>query len=115
MMPVLDLIKGEACLDFCMAFAYTKYNYNYVIIGENFDILNYLQKKEKLYFVNMLHYSGKNRIGNRWHFFNNRYIIVEPHENKHRKWLINDKFTSQTVMQFRKLPKRWIADFDKLK
>lgn len=108
---------------YTLSFVYSKYNGNFLVKGFYGDVKEYLEKNYTHYFVNhSLWFEGTHR--DIWSFWLDKFYILEPSrrrlgESKPRyKWVVsNYSFESShepIKIYFRRLPKRWIPEFDKL-
>ena len=129
--PVIEVpASGKSCWGegaYCLCFVYSKYNGNFVLKGYYREVKEYLKKNYTHYFYNMsLWHKGFNR--NIWHFWKKDIGIfdVSIRERKRGKKTqvrpyscsYENKFTEEEIKSktfyFKRLPKRWIPEFDKL-
>jgi len=129
--PVIEVpAAGKSCWSegaYCLCFVYSKYKGNFVLKGYYREVKEYLKKNYTHYFYNMsLWHKGFNR--NIWHFWKKDIGIfdVSIRERKRGKKTqvrpyscsYENKFTEEEIKSktfyFKRLPKRWIPEFDKL-
>ena len=129
--PVIEVpAEGKTCWSegaYCLCFVYSKYNGNFVLKGYYREVKKYLKKNYTHYFYNMtLWHKGFSR--NIWHFWKKDIGIfdVSIRERKRGKKTqvrpyscsYENKFTEEEIKSktfyFKRLPKRWIPEFDKL-
>lgn len=133
--PVIDIpASGESGMmggAYCLCFVYSKYNGNFVLRGYVKEVEEYLKKNYTHYFCNLsLWYQGKNR--DIWHFWKDKVGIHKPHRES-KMFKGNDKWKflvkpywqcgdseeekikkEEQSMWFKRMPKRWIPEFDLL-
>ena len=109
---------------YTLCFVYSKYKGNVVLKGYYQEVQEYLKKNYTHYYCNFsLWYHGGNR--DIWSFWKDGIGIFEPTNTRKRdKWEIRPytcgyKDTSledsnKKALYFKRLPKRWIPEFDKL-
>lgn len=110
-----------------LCFVYSKFNGNFVLKGYYKEIQDYLKKNYTHYFCNYsLWHHGFNR--DIWDFWNDKIGIFEPSLREKRRgkkievrpysiWSDDDETTvekDKNALRFKRLPKRWIPEFDKL-
>ena len=106
-------VKGWIGGAYCICFVYSKYDGNFVVKGYVREVDEYLKKNCTHYFCNRsLWHLGFNR--DIWCFWKKGVHILEPSRTingrkKFRVW--NDE---KIRFEFKRMPKRWIPDFDKL-
>ena len=125
--PIIEIMPdGKADWyegSYCLLFVYSKYNGNFIIKGYRREALKYLKENYNHYFyyVSMWH-NGKSR--GHWKFWKESDIIIfEPSkEEKYSKFRFvkydrNNGFntTNSFELSFKRMPKRWIPEFDNLK
>jgi hypothetical protein len=134
--PIIDVpADGESGWyggAFCLCFVYSKYEGNLVLRGYSKEVEEYLTKNYTHYFCNMSLWSdGYNR--DIWKFWKDNIGIFEPHrrsktfKGKDRwKWQVrpytwfcddnSDEKEKEKVetLWFKRMPHRWIPEFDKL-
>ncbi len=110
---------------YCMIFVYTKEKGNLIIKGYRREAEKYLKENfnKYFYYLSMWHNSEPRGM---WHFGKNDVTIYEPHDspisNRRRKYYevvkygLDSKGNRKPVvrLKFKRLPKRWIPEFDKL-
>ena len=115
---------------YTLCFVYSKYKGNFVLRGYYEEVGEYLKKNYTHYFYNMsLWHRGFNR--DIWGFWKPNIGIFKPSSrermksnNKRKKievrtysdwvWDKNDETIVKKIsLQFKRMPKRWIPDFDK--
>jgi len=126
--------RGVAGGAWCMAFVYTKYKGNFVVKGYLREVEAYIKKNFTHYFYNL---SLWNLGGHRdiWYFWKNSVNIYDP--DKYKKgmkkenqmfrvrprcdwsWDVSEKEykrqhkeADKTQLLFKRMPKRWIPEFD---
>ena len=106
-----------------MMFVYSKYHGNFILKGYHKEVEEYLKNHYTHYFYYFSMWSNGGSRGY-WSFWKDNVTIFEP--AKHRKdWKY--KITSseprrsyyetskaKITLHFKRLPKRWIPEFDKL-
>ena len=112
---------------YCLCFVYSKYNGNFVLKGYYREVKDYLKKNYTHYFYNMsFWYKGFSR--NVWNFWKKDIGIFEPSIRERKKGKktkvrpyscsYENKFSEEEIkaktFYFKRLPKRWIPEFDKL-
>lgn len=111
---------------YCLCFVYSKYNGNFVLKGYVNEVEEYLKKHYAHYFCNLsLWYRGFN--GDIWRFWHkdvgifHRSVRERRNGKKHEvrpyhSWFEDVPTTEEMnamVLQFKRMPKRWILEFDK--
>lgn len=114
---------------YCLCFVYSKYNGNFVLKGYLKEVEEYLKKNYTHYFYNksLWHHGFYRDI---WGFWKDGVGIFEPiRSGRGRKqsykievrpyvhWMddvITKKEKSIKILTFKRLPKRWIPEFDNL-
>ncbi len=130
--PVIDIpASGKSGMcggAFTLCFVYSKYKGNFVLRGYMREVEEYLEKNYTHYFCNFsLWHNGQNR--DIWKFWKESIGIFDPTPRERKKgkkimvrpyggsWLRNapnkDEIKEKTF-NFKRLPKRWIPEFDKL-
>lgn len=112
---------------YCLCFVYSKYKGNVLLKGYMREVEKYLKKNFTHYFCNFsLWYNGHNR--DIWRFWKDMSVtIYEPDKSsrirKREKFEVvkydrnkdyNDNGYELARFKFKRLPKRWIPEFDKL-
>lgn len=110
---------------FCMFFVYSRDKGNVILKGYRREVEKYLKKHYDHYFYyNSMWSHGESR-GN-WHFWKDDVTIFEPSKKKPYRRLKysvvkynNDSrgyrdYNAVTTLNFKRLPKRWIPEFNKL-
>ena len=114
---------------FTLCFVYSKYKGNFILRGYVKEVEEYLKKNYTHYFYNKsLWYRGFNR--DIWGFWKDGIGIFEPNRRSKTykgkdRWkfqvrqygyLFNEemKDTKEETLYFKRLPKHWISEFDKL-
>jgi len=103
----------------CLAFVYSNRG-NFQVEGYYAEINNYLKDlsgRGYRYFVNITLW-GNRQHRNIWKFWKEDYYISEPtitRNGKWSKWEVVKYFTNgERKLTFKRLPKRWIPEFDEL-
>lgn len=112
---------------YCLCFVYSKYKGNFVLKGYVREVEEYLKKNYTHYFYNKsLWCKGFNR--DIWGFWKKDVGIFEPslrakikgkkkiEVRQYTSWDESDTTTKEkdrTSLKFKRLPKRWIPEFDK--
>jgi hypothetical protein len=111
---------------YCLCFVYSKYDGNFVLKGYVKEIEEYLKNNYTHYFCNLsLWYQGFNR--DIWKFWKDDIGIFHPSLREKRRgkkirvrpysrWFEDDATTEEKEkmsLWFKRLPKRWIPEFDK--
>ena len=128
--PVIDIPadgkSGIAGGAYCLCFVYSKYKGNVVLRGFMREVENYLKKNYTHYFCNFsLWHRGRNR--DIWKFWKKDVSIYRSSRrlkySRKKKWKIkkydhtknySDEDHVVEQLEFKRLPKRWIPEFDKL-
>lgn len=111
---------------YCVVFLYTKHKGNLVLKGYMKEIEEYIKQNYTHYFANYtLWNNGIHR--SIWKFWANGYYISEPRRKKNHqspyekprktcyKWVLTSFSSGEKYrMEFRRFPKRWVKEFDKL-
>jgi len=112
---------------YCLCFVYSKYKGNFVLKGYYREVKEYLKKNYTHYFYNMsLWHKGFSR--DIWGFWKKDIGIFEAgiHGRKKGKKTqvrpyscsyedrLSDEEIKEKTFNFKRLPKRWIPEFDKL-
>ena len=113
---------------FTLCFVYSKYKGNFVLSGYMREVEEYLKKNYTHYFCNFsLWNNGFNR--DIWHFWKDSIGIFKPSPRERRKgekimvrpysgsWLRDAPDENEIIektFKFKRLPKRWIPEFDEL-
>lgn len=109
---------------YCLCFVYSKYNGNFVLKGYMREVEEYLKKNYKHYFYNMsLWHFGQSR--DIWRFWKKEIAIFDVSVKDRKKgkktevrpWREfepDDAILEAKTLRFRRLPKRWIKEFDNL-
>jgi len=130
--PIID-VKASGVPTFyggayCLCFVYSKYNGNFVLRGYIKEVDEYLKKNYTHYFYNKsLWHQGINR--DIWGFWKDDISIFHPSKkDKDQKIVVRpyggwyhreeDAMDKEEIIaktfKFKRLPKRWIPEFDKL-
>jgi hypothetical protein len=107
---------------YCLAFVYSKSTGNFVLKGYYKEVQDYLKNNYTHYFVNYTLWAhGEHR--DIWDFWKDSIGIFSP-TNKRRNWKYQVRPYSNSIMdkdemakktfKFKRLPKRWIPEFDQL-
>lgn len=128
--PVIDIPadgkSGMAGGAYCLCFVYSKYKGNIVLRGYMREVEEYLKKNYTHYFCNFsLWHRGRNR--DIWKFWKKGVTIYKPDRSskylKREKWEVKKydsnlikigEYSVEKEFKFKRLPKRWIPEFDKL-
>lgn len=101
---------------FCHAFVYSKFKGNFLVKGYYEEVKEYIKKNYSHYFVNYTLF-GYNGFRDIWDFWLDSVSLWEPdrkysrRKNSH-KWFVGDRSVG-IELYFRRLPKRWIKEFDR--
>ena len=116
--------RGMSGGAYCLCFVYSKYKGNFVLKGFMREVEEYLKKNYTHYFCNFsLWHCGQNR--DIWHFWKKDigFFKVSIRERKKGKKNIvkpyrdsepDEKILEAKTFEFKRLPKRWIPEFDEL-
>lgn len=107
---------------YTLTFVYSKHNGNFVLRGYIGEVQEYLKKNYTHYFCNMVLFGGY-RYRNIWKFWKDSVGIFEPviksrYEKRNRKYRVSQysdlggSSETKTSYEFKRLPKRWIPEFD---
>ena len=126
--PVIEIpADGKSGMSggaYCLCFVYSKYKGNFVIKGYMREVEEYLKKNYTHYFCNYsLWHCGQNR--DIWHFWKKDIAIFDvsiKERRKGKKTEVRPYMDSEPdkdileakTFKFRRLPKRWIPEFDTL-
>jgi len=138
MYPVIEVKadgkSGMAGGAWCMAFVYTKHKGNFVVKGYVREVEAYIKKNYTHYFYNLsLWHLGSHR--DIWHFWKNSVNIYEPDKYKkgvkkerlifrvrprcdwswdvsEKEYKRQNKEADKVQLLFKRMPKRWIPEFD---
>lgn len=127
--PMIDVPatgnSGMAGGAYTLCFVYSKYNGNFVLSGYMKEVEEYLKKNYTHYFCNFSLWNlGANR--DIWKFWKENIGIFEPNRRSKtykgkEKWKFNVRTYSfmsgedfKVSLWFKRLPKRWIPEFDEL-
>lgn len=122
--PVIDVPSegksGWSGGAYTLCFVYSKYSGNFVLRGYYKEVKEYLKKNFTHYFCNYtLWHRGFNR--SIWDFWKERVIIHHPSIRDRKKGqkiqvrpYTSEKDWKNKDYRFRRLPKRWIPEFDEL-
>lgn len=129
--------RGTAGGAYVLAFVYSKYKGNFVVKGYMREVEHYIEKNFTHYFVNysLWHLGGHRDI---WKFWKNSIGIHEPQRSTRRRkiepkdrkfrvrpytdwsWDVSEeeherqkKQADEQELVFKRMPKRWIPEFDK--
>lgn len=116
---------------YTLCFVYSKYNGNFVLRGYSKEVEEYLKENYTHYFYNMsLWYYGSNR--DIWKFWKDNVGVHYPHRHSrvfkgkdrwkfqvrpYTNWHDSEeekKNADNKSLWFKRMPKRWIPEFDKL-
>lgn len=113
---------------YVLCFVYSKYNSNFVLKGYYNEVMEYLKKNYTHYFYHISFWHQGFSRGH-WDFwkesvgifhpsFNDKRkgkkIMVRPYGGSWRNDNISDEEMKEKTFEFKRLPKRWIPEFDKL-
>jgi hypothetical protein len=126
--PTIDIPsdgkRGMSGGAYCLCFVYSKYKGNFVLKGYMREVEEYLKKNYTYYFCNYsLWHLGQNR--DIWHFWKKDIAIFDVSikdrkkgkKSEIRPWSDSEpdeEIREAKTFKFRRLPKRWIPEFDKL-
>lgn len=110
---------------YCIAFVYSKYKGNFIVKGYRKEVKDYIESNYTHYFVNytLWHHKTFRSI---WSFCNEDFYIIQPDRKRtkptkhnrnipHYKWRVTNLSKDNTIsLEFRRLPKRWVSEFDNL-
>ncbi|MFW6243066.1 MAG: hypothetical protein ACOC2W_02810 [bacterium] len=109
---------------FVMCFVYSKYHGNFILKGYHDEVRTYLRENYTHYFCNYTAFSKLNGKRVLWKFWKDNISIFEP--SKMRRRLTNNNkyeivkydgiydYTRIKTIKFKRLPKKWIPEFDEL-
>ena len=110
---------------YCLCFVYSKYKGNFVLRGYMREVEEYLNKNYTHYFCNFsLWHCAQNR--DIWKFWKGKYYISHPSRKEKKKgkkivlrpYNFDSDFSEEELkertFEFKRLPKRWIPEFDAL-
>jgi hypothetical protein len=109
---------------YTLCFLYTKHHGNFVVKGYMKEVEEFIKSNYTHYFCNFsLWYRGMNR--DIWSFWKDGVGIFEPSKDMKRwKWEVRPytggrrdislEESENKCLRFKRLPKRWIPEFDKL-
>jgi hypothetical protein len=117
---------------YVLCFVYSKHDGNFVLTGYMREVEAYLKKNHTHYFCNMsMWWNGVHR--DVWHFWKDSVGIHTPHRDSKSykgrdrwKWQVrpyvdwserteeNVKEADEKALWFKRMPKRWIPEFDAL-
>ncbi len=108
---------------YCHCFVYTKKGRNILFKGYAGDIdieLKKLIKKGEKFFYNQVFYGG-GTSRSYWSFSMENAVIMEPYRprrgGKRNSYVVSShdgNYNNRIEMTFKRMPKRWIPEFDKL-
>jgi len=107
---------------YSLIFVYSKYDGNFIVKGYRGDVLDYLKKNHTHYFYYVSMWHSHETRGN-WGFWKDTVGIYTPERRDKRfkyrvtnqTWTNRDKKgITPITLEFKRLPKRWIPEFDKL-
>jgi len=126
--PVIEIPadgkSGMAGGAYCLCFVYSKYKGNFVLKGYVREVQEYLKKNYTHYFYNLsLWHYGQNR--DIWDFWKEDVGVFEVSIKERKKGkktqvrpysdsVLNEEELKAKTFTFRRLPKRWIPEFDTL-
>lgn len=101
-----------------LCFVYSKHHGNFILEGYRGEVMEYLKKNYTHYFYYVSMWcDGKSR--GHWQFWKDYITIIEPDKRKPKrrkpqfKYRING-YNSVSLLSFKRIPKRWIPEFDDL-
>lgn len=101
-----------------LAFVYSKSNGNFILRGFSNEVQEYLKKNYSHYFYYIsFWYSGMSR--GYWSFWKDAVSLHPPEKKSRRMNNRNRRFRVRNIntkmeLTFKRLPKRWIPEFDNL-
>lgn len=107
-----------------MLFVYSRDHGNFILEGYSQEVDNYLRKNYTHYFYRYTYWcNGKSRGG--WKFWKDTVGIIEPSKSRKewkytiRRWTggrhnVSIEESNKTCLKLKRLPKRWIPEFNKL-
>jgi hypothetical protein len=109
---------------FTLCFVYSKYNGNFVIRGYHREVIDFLKRNFTHYFCYISMWNDGQSRGH-WKFWKeNNVTIFEPSPRSRDKFIRSYKynvvkyypnsFERMTEIKFKRMPHRWIPEFDKL-
>lgn len=116
--------RGMAGGAYCLCFVYSKYNGNFVLKGYMREVEEYLKKNYTHYFCNFSLWNlGQSR--DIWHFWKKDIGVFDVSIKERRKgkkseirpWMnpeLDEETLKAKTFKFKRLPKRWIPEFDTL-
>lgn len=108
---------------YCMLFVYSRDNGNFIVKGYRREATRYLKENYTHYFYYCSMWNDNRSRGN-WHFWKDNVSIFEPSKSRRNR---NEKFKvikhqqnrefyfgkQQIEYNFKRLPKRWIPEFNR--
>jgi hypothetical protein len=126
--PVIEIPadgkSGMAGGAYCLCFVYSKYKGNFVLKGYVREVQEYLKKNYTHYFYNLsLWHYGQNR--DIWYFWKDDVGVFDVSIKERKKGkktqvrpysdsVLTEEELETKTFKFRRLPKRWIPEFDQL-
>jgi len=116
--------SGMAGGAYCLCFVYSKHKGNFVVKGYMREVEEYLKKNYTHYFCNFsLWHLGANR--DLWKFWKSNISISAPSRYKKgiskdslrfnvRKYSNQNNYETELELSFKRMPKNWVRDFDKI-
>jgi len=104
---------------YCMLFVYSKYDGNFILKGYLREVDKYLKENYTHYFYYRSMWSNKISRGY-WSFWKERVHFFEGNKSKREKFRVvkfdetSYETKKEVELKFKRLPKRWIPEFDKL-
>lgn len=127
--PVIEVPSSgkPTCIGgaYVLCFVYSKYNNNFVLKGYFKEVIEYLEKNytHYFYYISFWHQGSSRGYWSFWkknvHIFfpsshekrNGKKIIVKPYNSDSCR---SDNINDEKIFKFKRLPKHWIPEFDKL-
>jgi len=97
---------------FTLSFVYSP-NGNFVFFGKIHFLYNYIEEHFEKAIVN-LYFTSRGRSC--WHFFCKDCIIQihKPCKETDRKFVFTRNYSGKTLLKLRRIPKKWIPEYDKM-
>lgn len=124
--PIIDVpASGNYCWiegAYSLLFVYSKYKGNFILRGYLGEVEKYLKENYTHYiYYRSMWYQGQSRGG--WKFWKDRIGIFEPSKmfktwkyqiREYSNWRDVDNDVEEKSLYFKRIPHRWIPEFDKL-
>ena len=104
---------------YCLLFVYSKYKGNFIIKGYRREVEKFLKENYTHYFYYASMWND-GRVRGHWKFWKENEVTIFEPSKLYKSWKYKvvkyEKFTSTRVVELllKRLPKRWIKEFDEL-